>query len=272
MFRDRFLAAGLIFFLFLLASTPQLAEAKDQVRVCDDIVPWPPFTYPSSASTVQGHGQTGAMVEFLDALMKEIGVEYALKLRPWKRCLKEASGPPGPGRFEVVINANSSAERAKAFHISDAVYRTTPGAFYTLDQFPSAPPIRSSKDLQRYEICGVRGYTYQNFGLEDSMVTIRAKSLKLALKMLEKGRCQIVLNSIEPILGTKLFGDSIVPSNVRVAPLSSDLAATFHILVSKDSPRGKWLVDQINEAISNLTNDGTRDRIFGKFRRLLKSN
>jgi hypothetical protein len=84
----RFLALrrlGAILFLALMlwATVSADVKAQDPVKVCDDISPWPPYSHPSPTGEGEiAHKQTGAMVDFLDDLFKEIGLEYTLSLKP----------------------------------------------------------------------------------------------------------------------------------------------------------------------------------------------
>jgi polar amino acid transport system substrate-binding protein len=245
-------------------------KAQDAVKVCDDISPWPPYSY--SSPTGEGdiaHKRAGAMVDFLDDLFKEIGLEYTLSLMPWKRCLEAVKKSFGPGDFEVVINASFSSERAKNYHVSKPIYRTTPGAFYSVDAFPAGLNLRSRSDLKNYKICGVRGYNYLEYGLSDSDISSISGSLKTIFKMMGKGRCEVIVSSIEPALGTKLFGDQIVPRNVRAVSVPDAPPATFHILVSRGSSSGLLLLERLNVAIEKFMNDGTWDRIMGKYQALM---
>ena len=263
---------GGVLFLALMLWTAMSAnvKAQDPVKICDDISPWPPYSYlsPNGEGEI-AHKQTGAMVEFLDDLFKEIGLEYTLSLIPWKRCLEAVRKSSGPSDFEVVINASFSSERVKNYHVTKRIYRTTPGAFYSVDAFPAGLILRSRSDLKKYKICGVRGYNYLEYGLSDSDIFLVSGSLKSILRMMGKGRCEIIVSSIEPVLGTKLFGDPIAPHNIRFVPVSDSSAATFHILISRESSRGVLLLERLNIAINKLIHDGTWDRIMGKYQALM---
>ena len=259
------------FALLAVISPFTTASASDRVQVCDDVVPWPPYTYPAVESDEVGSlGQTGAMVEFLDAVMRLADLRYQLKLRPWNRCLHELTRHGLPDQSEIAINASFSAERAKLYHYSDVIYRTTRGIFYSQNVFPDGPEINTLGDLKKFKICGVKGYNYQDAGLSNEDLSATASSLPLALRMLSKGRCQVLVNSVEPIMGTKLFGTSIVPPGVTYKATSLGSApTTFHFIVSRGNPRGAALSQRLNDAIKTLIENGTRDEIFQRYRRLM---
>ena len=263
---------GAVLFPALLVWTTMGADvrAQDAVKVCDDISSWPPYSYPSpigEGKTEQK--QTGAMVDFLGHLFKEIGLKYTLTLRPWKRCFEEVKNFSGTNDFEVVINASINSERAKNYHVTKPIYPTNFGVFYSVDAFPAGLSLGSQSDLKKYKICGIRDYNYNEYGLSPSDISSTTGSLKTAFKMLGRGRCQIVVSYIEPALGTKLFGDPIVPRNVRVVPAPDSPRPTFHMLISRKSSRGLQLLERLNRAIDKLKNDGTWDRIMGKYQALM---
>ena len=67
---------GGVLFLALMLWTAMSAnvKAQDPVKICDDISPWPPYSYLTAREKLG----TNKMVEFLDDLFKEIGLEYTL--------------------------------------------------------------------------------------------------------------------------------------------------------------------------------------------------
>jgi len=268
----RRLIAGLCTVAVLLTMLNTVVKAEETVKVCDDLSPWPPFSYPVPAQ----NGKTttrnmGSMVEFLDVLFKEIGLEYTLRHKPWKRCLEELKSSSGPDGIEIVINAGFSLERAKVYYVSKPIYQTTPGVFYSIDKYPTGLELNSLRDLKNFKICGVRGYSYQEYGLADSDLFSVSATLKKILKMVSLGRCEIVVSSIEPALGSKLYGDKILPDNVRIISIPQVTAATFHLLIARNSSRGSQLLERMNFAIDKLLNDGTWDRIMKKYQALMKA-
>lgn len=263
----RFFAATLILVLGLWS--PVLAD--ERVHVCDDNVPWAPFTYPASTGQSLGeHGQTGAMVAFLDAIMTEANLGYVLDLKPWKRCLKELNTAYQPGLVEVVVNVSFNEERNQQFLYSKPIYHTRRGIFFAREQFPNGLAWEGPEDTRNYKVCGVRGYNYSDVMEPGGDIDVTSNSLEIALKQVEKGRCQILFNSVEPVMGSKLFGESIVPSGVTYVEYELGAPNTFHIMVSRKSPRGERLRDSIDRAIDTLVANGTRDEIFDRFRQMME--
>lgn len=261
-----------VFFTMAMAMTmtSSVVKAEEVVKVCDDTSPWPPFSYPAPIQKGQiTIRYTGAMVEFLEVLFAEINLEYTLKHKPWKRCLEELKNSSGPDDIEIVINASSNPERVKNYHVSKPIYHLNPGVFYSIHRYPKGLDLKSPGDLKKYKICGVRGYNYQEYGLVDSDLFFVSGTLKKILKMVGTGRCEVVVSSIEPVLGSKLFGDSILPNNVRIIKIPYSKASPFHLLIARNSSRGLRLLEQMNFAIDKLMKDGTWARIMNKYQALM---
>lgn len=248
------------------------ARASDMVQVCDDIAPWAPYTYPLPPATEgQPRKRAGAMVEFLDLLMKKIGQEYKIVFRPWKRCLEELKTSTGPGQSELIINASFSVERSKTYHITDEIFTLKPGVFYLKTSFPDGFKIKKREKLKDHRICGVRRYNYEEYDLKEKDISTITYSLENAFKMLGHGRCDLIASSVEPVLGRGLLGKSIVPANVSYDYVPDAPAPTFHMLIARGSPRGESLLKRLNFAIGILKGDGTWDRIIAEYRARMRA-
>lgn len=263
-FRLRKLCVPSFFVLVLLYGFG--ANAQDMVRICDDISPWPPYIYPSAQNKNQ---PTGAMVDFLDDLFKEIGLEYSVTLRPWKRCLEEVKKATSTDEFEIVSNASFNEERAEAYHVTKPIYRTTPGAFYSKERFPQGLKLQRLADLKKYKICGVLAYSYLEYDLEKSDIYTTAGTLEKIFIMLDKNRCEIIVSSIEPLVGMKLFGKNIVSNRITSVAVPGAQQSTFHLLISRGSPRSEELLEKLDLAIDKLTSNGTWAGIRAKYQALM---
>ena len=267
------LLVALVFVLLVPPLAGGAVKAEEIVRICDDTSPWPPFSYPLPGETDPANpARTGAMTEFLDIILADAGFDHTVTLRPWKRCLEEVKNSAGPPEFEIAINSSYSAQRAADYHVSAPVYTTTPAAFFSADSFPDGLKLSSLEDLKGLNVCGVRGFSYEEYGLSSADLSSTAGSLESVIKMVSGGRCDVVVSSAEPILGAKLVGEPITPPNVKVAPVPGVTSATFHILIAKGSPRGETLLARINEAIAKRKADGTWEEIFSRYLALMKND
>jgi len=250
----------LIVFLVSFSAT---ASGEDRVIVCDDQEPWPPYTYPDPASS-NGTEQVriGAMVDFLDAIMEHAGLDHVINLKPWNRCLRELEEFSQPGHAEIMIGAGFNEERTAFAHFTRPTHQTTPAIFYSQEAFPNGPDWRDASDTENFVVCRVRGFDYSNVIVSEEGPTVDASSLEVALRQMSRGRCQILFSSLEPVLGSRLYGDSIAPEGITFLRYNLDEPNEYHIMVSKRSPRAEELVRILNDAIGELIEDGTRDEIF----------
>ena len=132
-------------------------------------------------------------------------------------------------------------------------------------KFPEGPPIKSYKDLPRFKICGVYGQEYGSYHLEASMVDSGSRDIKAVLKKISKGRCDFFPNSIEPIYGFATIGESVIPKNVKAMVVPDLPKSTFHIFISKQSPRAEELVTKLSQAIIKIQHSSKYDEIFSKY-------
>ncbi|MGB0681846.1 MAG: substrate-binding periplasmic protein [Magnetovibrionaceae bacterium] len=243
------------------------AIGADLVKICDDAAPWPPYTYPAAkADGADPDARTGAMVDFLDAIMKRAGLQYSVKLDPWERCIKELK----VGRTEVMIGAAFNEKRDKFAYFTKPTHKSTQAIFYFDKYFPDGIDWDSPADTEKFTVCRIRGFNYSEVMLSDSNPAVESKNVEIALQHMRRGRCQILFSSVEPIMGAKLYGDSIVPEGIRYQEYAQKEPNDYHIMVSKASPRGEDLLLTLDEAISQLIKDGTRDRIFDSYYQLME--
>ncbi|MGB0697479.1 MAG: hypothetical protein ACPGOY_17640 [Rhodospirillaceae bacterium] len=194
--------------------------------------------------------------------MNKAGLDYAVELKPWERCLKEIKVGGQGGRAELIIGAAFNEERAAFAHFTQATHASRSAIFYSETRFPEGIDWASPQDTERFVVCVVRGFNYTNEIPSDSTSTLSAKSVDIAIQHMRRGRCEILFSSIEPIFGTKLYGGSTVPAEIRYLEYDTEDPNDYHIMVSKASPRGKALAQRLDAAIAALIADGTRDRIF----------
>ena len=183
----------------------------------------------------------------------------------WKRCLIEVDNFGTNGKFEVFFDGSYNESRAEKYYLTAPIYTTHQGLFYSAAKYPDGPDVKSVADLKNFSICGVSGNNYDVYGLVDSDIKTWAKRLNLALKMMAHSRCDLVVNSMEPVYGSKLTGVSLIPDGVIGKPIPGVLPTKFYIFVGKTSPRAYELLTMINQAIAILQNTGVSDRILDKY-------
>lgn len=255
---------GLITLLFLVASSAAIAQP---VRICNDEAEWPPYTYyPRVDGKPDKSRLTGAVVELLDEIFKINEMEYSMKLLPWKRCLNEVYRFGKNRKYEVFTDGSFSVERTEKYYLSTLIYSTHQGVFYSKKKYPNGVPMQKSSDLNLFTLCGVHGYNYDTYGLaKEKKIDTGAKTLRHALTKISKLRCDLLPNSLEPVYGGVAVGKYTIPADIASMPIPGMDPTTFHIFVSKSSPRAYELLTKINQAILILQHNGVSKKIFDKY-------
>ena len=268
----RFVAALSVSIVFSTISAKP-SNAQGLVNVCDDITQWAPYSFtPKSATGVDTSKRTGIMIEILDEIFKYLELDYTLEPTNWNRCLKFVEDFAKSPKYEVFINGAYTPDRAKRYFVTKPIYKTHQGVFFSKIKFPNRPKINSSKDLKKFKICGVRGNEYSMVGILENDLFTTGKTIKEVLNMLSIGRCEIVVASMEPLYGSKLVGNSMIPKDVSSMVLPNTVDTAFSIFISRGSPRGKYLQEKFNQTITVLKENGVWDRIFDKYKALLRTN
>lgn len=241
------------------------------VNICDDETEWPPYTYYQRVKGQPDKSKlTGAVVELLDEVFKLIGMKHSITMLPWKRCLIEVKKFDKSQKYEMFINGSFSMERAEEYYLSTPIYETHQGVFYSKKKYPSGIPISKPSDISNFKICGVLGYNYEylytDYGIAKGIkIDTGAKSIYIVMRKIEAGRCDILVNSIESIYGATAIGKYTIPSDIGTMPLPGIEPTTFHVFISKSSPRAYELLTKINQGILILQHSGISKRIFKKY-------
>lgn len=260
----RCLPAGLLAFgLGLGLTAPGAAQALDlkTVAVCDDANEWPPFTYfarPAEAASAGAPPRApevvGYSVDVLRRILAPLGVQVRIELLPWLRCLREVESGQA---FQMALNASASPERQQRFWLSQPYYDTTHAYFYSRRRFPQGPAIQRVEDLARFHVCGVHGYNYSAYGLRDEQVDRGALDFSRVIAKLLANRCEIAIEKLEAVQAARYKGQHLLADPaIAYAPIPGMPKGEFHMLVSRQHPQGKALLDVLNQGIKALRESG----------------
>lgn len=213
-----------------LANTVKLANGE-----------WAPY---QSKSLKNG----GFMTQLVKEAFEAEGYQVEFTYMPWKRGFEEAK----LGNYDGSLIWSKNPDREQFFIYSDPVITLSTGLF----QQKSNPVSWSTKDdLKKYKIGGVTGYAY---GIEDmekagQLEIQRIASAENNYKKLSAGRLDIVLEDMdvgmETITSLKLT-DKIEPNEKSLS------ARDYFVIISKQSPRSKELVDAFNRGLAKLKSEG----------------
>lgn len=68
---------------------PAVSFTDPVVHVCDDGSEWPPYAFHEREDgEISKEKVRGAMIEILDEITAVTGLEFSVKLLPWKRCMQ----------------------------------------------------------------------------------------------------------------------------------------------------------------------------------------
>lgn len=260
-----------LFFSALLLTTTSFIHASEfdrrPVVFCDGLEEWPPFLF--LERDANGHKTshiTGASIDILELLSQALEVSFSMKLMPWKRCTTAVKSFDEDNQVEAFTNASFNKKRGKDFWVTDSIYQTRQGLFYSKKRFRGVPVDSLIEQLSSLKLCNVHGYSheiyYTRLGVhKNKEVFSSAKTPQAVLKMISLGRCDVFVNSIEPILGAQALDSNTLPKDVDYHVLEGVPQSTFHIYISRNSPRGEALMFEMNQAIRKLKEKGKLQEI-----------
>lgn len=206
---------------------------------------WIPFT----SETMEHYGH---FTQRVTLVFKEMGLEPEYRFYPWRRCFDSVA----KGRVWAAFPYSYTKERAEEVWFSDALTCSKSVFFYYQ---PGATPkhytFNSLKDLQPYTIGGVTGYFYEaSFQEAGLRVDYVSKEIN-ALEKLKLGR--IDLMPVNELVGWNLiqtlFPDEAHNFKTLAKPLN---VSTLRLIVSKDYPGSKKLMDRFHQALERCIEKG----------------
>lgn len=233
------------------AATPTVAMPK-VLRACGDDSGWYPYTYLAPAEAGKPARVTGYSVEYLKLILQQAGYQLQVHLLPWRRCLVESQG----GKYDIALDVVRSAERLQHYLFPRSHYTVT--TVYLYDGLRSKPELHKPDDVLRYQVCQQAGYSYQLL-LPEAMrnkINGEAKSIETAFRMLESGRCDVLLQSREIIDSYRASGrlPALAGDRFKIEPLAlpEPVILELYAGVSNTLPYREALVELINRGIAKL--------------------
>ncbi|MCL9781983.1 transporter substrate-binding domain-containing protein [Vibrio sp. S4M6] len=270
-----FSKAWLIVSVFLMLTFSSFVNADHAVEpvspsiinVCDDMSEWPPYTYWERVNgKVNKNKLTGAMIDLLDEISVLTGFKFHVEMRPWKRCLLEVDKFSTSKRFEMFINGTFNSDRAEKYFLTAPIYFNRPGVWYSKKRFPDGFTIKTFEQLKNYKLCGVQGYNYERYKILDpNQIDTGATTVDNALRKVEVGRCDLLLESAAIPYGFQAIGQNFIPEGVAYTPITESPETGFHVFIAKSSPRAYELLAKINQAIVILNSEGVIDDIMKSY-------
>lgn len=227
----------------------------ERVSVCDDAAEWPPFTYYQRGPTGKpSQSVVGYSVDVIRRILQPQGIQVDIQLLPWVRCLREVESGT---QIQVALNATASPERNDRYWMTQPYYEATKAYFYSRKRFPNGLLIRSLAELKRYHVCGVHGYNYGPYGLQDQEVDRGALDFTRVIAKLHALRCEVGLSELEAVAGLSRIGQDVMGDpELGWAEFPGAVKGQFHMLVSRHHPQSEALRNLLDQGIKTLRDNG----------------
>jgi len=255
---------AIVFFVNLYSS--------EEVKICDDIAEWPPFTYYKRINNKVDKSQLeGATVELVKHIFDEINMKYSISLIPWKRCTSLVDKYNKAHKYEMFLDATYTKERAQKYYITLPIYSTQNVIWFSKKKYTKKELLNKIEhDVNSIRFCDAHGYEvekyYKVLGVDRNIsIDVGAKDQCAVLRKISLGRCDAMVASKVPIFGYNVIGKCNIPKDITFITIDKFKKTNFYIFIAKTSPRGKQLLEKINKAIIKLKKDGTYKRIFSKY-------
>lgn len=250
--------------LSVLVSLPLLSFGTTVSRspfvVCEDAL-WPPYAYlekEGDPSTI-----TGASYDFLVALTQKMSLPLDFRIIPWKRCLASVKAFDVSG-IEAFFNGGTNAKRMKTYHRTHAFYQTHQGYAFSKKNKHFPTQVKHIRDLNALRVCGVLGYNY-DFEIKAGLTTAintYSRTTQDAINRIQERKCDVLLGTFEVFQGGVQLKQLVVNSDFAYARSPGFKPTSFHLWISRASPRAAWLMDTFNRYILDMRRSGEADEIF----------
>ena len=262
-FMFRLLALLLLSFSFInlcYAETSQLTR----VSICEDDTEVFPMTYYERGQQhLSNERLTGFTVEVITKIFRKHQIDWELDLIPWSRCLYEVKKGK---KYQMLLNAVSNPQRRADYYFSAPHFASNNFYFYAKERYPNGLPIHSPADLNNYVLGGVYGYDQSVFGVEESQILVKSKSLPKLIQMMYKGRFDVFMAGSDVIPWMKLaFPELNISQRLGYAPLKGTKGTFFYMMFSKAWPQSKALQTLINKEIALMQVSGEWQQLLHKY-------
>jgi len=197
----------------------------------------------------------GFFTAITNAAFERAGYQVENEFMPWPRAMKDTK----EGHRDVLQGAYYSDERAEDYYVSDVVYQAQIGLVARDDV--DIRTFDDMRDLEGYTIAVGRDFEH-NDAFDNADFLDKQENdnhPQLAVRQLFAERIDMIAGSIPAILHEiEKQGHAIDDIVVLRPPLVEN---PLHNMVSRDHPRGEELIEDFNEGLAAIREDGTYERI-----------
>ncbi|MFV1874016.1 MAG: substrate-binding periplasmic protein [Oleiphilus sp.] len=245
------LVSSSLFFLFVWHSLlSPLSLQADTLKLTT--VDWQPFF---------GHDipEKGFFSAITREAFNRAGYDIKIEFQPWKRALETTI----KGDYDGLLGAYFNEARASKLHYSDVVFENQ-DIFITKRK--DLIDYQDLNELKAYRIAVMRGAAYAEELKHKGFNIIENNHELQSLKMLCKGRVDVVLMSKMHFQyisenDAEIFSEretlAILKKPFRVYPL--------YVPITKKRSDSQEVIDRFNDALTEIKTDGTYQKILGRF-------
>ena len=246
--------SGVFIVMAMMASHCVHAQVPAQISVCGDTLDRPPFLYYQRSNGQLSSRTIGYTVDYLDMILQGNQRRFTLQRMPWARCQAKVQA----GEIDMLVDASDSPERSNQFLVSPAYYRTT--GIYLYNRKLAPPQMNRLDDLKKLRVCGQHGFSYIAFGLHPEQIDTGTYSLEPTLAKLRAGRCDVVLNEEEILLGLTMLGavDYRQHPDFAYKLVPGMQGPGFHMMVTQQRPYSQALLRMLSEGITETRSQHLR--------------
>ncbi|NNN45046.1 MULTISPECIES: transporter substrate-binding domain-containing protein [unclassified Vibrio] len=242
----RFLIKYMFLLIFFILSKNVNALETKHINVCGDGGEWPPYHFIREGEIV------GYDIDVLSAIFKKENVQLTFRLPPWQRCLQDTLS----GVFDIALSASYNEERDRDYLMTEYYYTVVPSYVYSANKYPQGLNITSPQELNSLRMCGLQGYNYLKFGVDEHRVHKLARSFEQLVKMLRSERCDVFLARYEILRGFNEVKNIVhLSDDIRLVTIPRLKPEPFYLLISRFHPEAQRIKQIIDQGIIEMRNN-----------------
>ncbi len=210
---------------------------------------WPPY----SSEKESGYGLATKIVR---AVLNDMGYEPQLSFLPFYLGYDLVK----KGKIKATYPYFRNDVRLKAMYYSEPLIEVENVVFYIKEKLPNAELINNPRQLDKYKIGFVKGYSYFEEARTGWKNTVEFKTELTAFKMLLNGK-------IDFLPATKEVGQAILRMHFNDVQHKfgylPGITSKQHVylIVSKQNPGNKAFINQFNASLKRIKTEGIYDQI-----------
>ena len=207
---------------------------------------WVPIT----SAAMDGYGE---FTRSVTTVLKEMGIEPKYHFYPWRRCFDAVV----KGRAWAAFPYSYTQEREKKVWYSDPLSCSkTVFFYYDGGKAPKRFIFSNLEDLKPYRVGGVTGYFYEE-AFKDAGLNVDYVNKEInAIEKLKMGR--IDLMPVNERVGWNLIKTHFPNEADKFKTIAKPLDMNaLHLIVSKEYPEAKKLLERFNQALKNCMKKGS---------------